>query len=86
MSSRKNQNREGCATRQVSGKELTINRLDMFESVSGAKINPGVGQLLREIKPVLNQLKESGFDTVRILAERVGGKNPGMRDITIPLR
>jgi RHS repeat-associated protein len=71
---------------QVSGKELTLNRLDMFESVSGAEINPGPGQLLRGIRPLLSQLKEAGFETVRILADRTTGKNSGMRDITIPLR
>jgi hypothetical protein len=58
----------------------------MFESVSGAEINPGPGQLLRGIRPLLSQLKEAGFETVRILADRTTGKNSGMRDITIPLR
>jgi hypothetical protein len=57
-----------------------------FEAESGAKINPGAGELLKGMRPLLTQLKDAGYESIRILAERKNGANPELRDITISLK
>jgi hypothetical protein len=43
---------------------------------------PGSGGM----RPLLTQLKDAGYESIRILAERKNGANPGLRDITISLK
>jgi len=70
----------------TEGTKITIKDLTIFEAESGAKVSASAGELLKGIRPVLAQLKEAGYETVRILAVRTSGANPGPRDITISLK
>jgi len=71
----------------VEGTQLTIKNISVFSAETGERLNVGVGNMLKAIRPLFEELKAAGYTTVRIVGDRVSGANPGRAvDITKTLR
>jgi len=71
----------------VEGTQLTIKNISVFSAETGERLNVGVGNMLKAVRPLFDGLKEAGYSAVRIVGDRVSGANPGRAvDITKTLR
>jgi RHS repeat-associated protein len=61
----------------VEGTQLTIKNISVFSAETGERLNVGVGNMLKAVRPLFDGLKEAGYSTVRIVGDRLSGATPG---------
>ena len=64
----------------VEGTNVIIKDVQVYAAETGDRLNVGVGNMLKAIKPLMENLKDAGYTTLRILGDRssaAGSANPG---------
>jgi RHS repeat-associated protein len=64
----------------VEGTNIIIKDVQVYAAESGDRLNVGVGNMLKAIRPLMENLKDAGYTTLRILGDRssaAGSANPG---------
>jgi hypothetical protein len=64
----------------VEGTQITIKDIQVYATDTGERLNVGVGDMLKAVRPLIDGLKDAGYTALRILGDRsvaAGSANPG---------